>query len=166
MLKTDYENLHIYDKVFVSKVFTDTPIDDKVLHLENVTYGGTGFYYDLAPKLPDEIEHIFPDYHLYDKLVQQEVKMGTNPSDLKYYTDYSIGFLTRGCFRQCQFCVNRNYKKVFIHSPLSEFHDSLRPKICLLDDNFLGHSCWKELLLELQSTNKPFQFKQGLDERL
>ena len=58
-LKTDYDNLESFDKVFISKVFTDTPIDDKILHLENVQYGGTGFFYDLAPKLPDEIEHIF-----------------------------------------------------------------------------------------------------------
>lgn len=165
-LKTDYDNLESFDKVFISKVFTDTPIDDKILHLENVQYGGTGFFYDLAPKLLDEIEHIFPDYHLYDDWVNKQIENGIKPIKLKYYTDYSIGFMTRGCFRQCQFCVNRNYKKVSVHSPLIEFYDPTRPKICLLDDNFLGFSCWKELLLELQSTNKPFQFNQGLDERL
>lgn len=165
-LKTDYENLDTYDKVFISKVFTDTPVADGILGNENVAYGGTGFFYDKSPKLPDEIEHIFPDYHLYDEWVKAKIKSGTKLSDLKYYTDYSIGFLSRGCFRQCQFCVNRNYTQVSKHSPISEFHDEARPKICLLDDNFLGLSCWKELLLELQSTNKPFQFKQGLDERI
>ena len=165
-LKTDYNNLESFDKVFISKVFTDTPIDEKVLSLTNVQYGGTGFYYDKAPKLPDEIEHIFPDYHLYDSWVYDQIQNGVKPIELKYYTDYSIGFLIRGCFRQCQFCVNRNYKQVFVHSPLEEFHDPARPKICLLDDNFLGSSCWKEKLLELQSTGKPFQFNQGLDERL
>ena len=40
------------------------------------------------------------------------------------------------------------------------------PKICLLDDNFFGYAGWKESLDELQATGKPFQFKQGLDERL
>jgi hypothetical protein len=39
-------------------------------------------------------------------------------------------------------------------------------KICLLDDNFLGFSNWKELLQELIDLGKPFKFKQGLDERL
>ena len=165
-LKTDYNNLESFDKVFISKVFTDTPIDDNVLRLDNVQYGGTGFFYDKAPKLPDKIEHIFPDYHLYDDWVSKQIRCGIKPAELKYYTDYSIGFITRGCFRQCQFCVNRNYKQIFIHSPLKEFHDPARPKICLLDDNFLGSSCWKEKLLELQSTGKPFQFNQGLDERL
>lgn len=36
----------------------------------------------------------------------------------------------------------------------------------MLDDNFLGCPNWKDLLQELQSTNRPFQFKQGLDERI
>lgn len=150
----------------MSKVFTDTSIDDEILHLENVQYGGTGFFYDIAPKLPYEIEHIFPDYHLYDDWVSKQIESGTKQSELKFYTDYSIGFLTRGCFRQCQFCVNKNYKQVLIHSPLSEFYDPTRPKICMLDDNFLGSPHWKEMLLELQSIKKPFQFNQGLDERL
>ncbi len=50
-LKTDYLSLEEYDKVFVSKVFTDTPIEEHILTLPNVTYGGTGFYYDKAPPL-------------------------------------------------------------------------------------------------------------------
>ena len=165
-LKTDYDGLENYDKVYVSKVFTDTPIDKSVLSLPNVEHGGTGFYYDKAPKLPEEIEHICPDYHLYDNWVQRQLNNGIKASELKYYTDYSIGFLTRGCFRQCQFCVNRNYKKVCQHSPIAEFYDESRPKICLLDDNFFGYAHWKESLEELRRIAKPFQFKQGLDERL
>ena len=165
-LKTDYDNLEAYDKVFISKVFTDTPIDESILKLPNVEYGGTGFYYDKSPKLPYEIEHHMPDYHLYDEWVEWQVIRGGKPLDFKYYTDYSIGFVTRGCFRQCEFCVNKNYKKVEVHSPLSEFVDPTRKKICLLDDNFFGCAKWRDILSELQATGKPFQFKQGLDERL
>lgn len=165
-LKIDYDNLLAYDKVFISKVFTDTPIDEDILELPNVEYGGTGFYYDKAPKLQDEIEHHMPDYHLYDEWVNQEIFKGGKKVDYKYYTDYSIGFVTRGCFRKCAFCVNKNYNNVEVNSPLDEFVDPTRPKICLLDDNFLGYSGWKPLLEELQFTKKPFQFKQGLDERI
>ena len=165
-LKLDYEDLQLYDKVFISKVFTDTPIDESVLNLPNVEYGGTGFFYDKAPKLPYEVEHHMPDYHLYDEWVQQRLDEGGNRNDFKYYLDYSIGFVTRGCFRQCQFCVNKNYKKVEVHSPLDEFVDYSRKKICLLDDNFFGCPSWKDILSQLQATGKPFQFKQGLDERL
>lgn len=155
-----------YDKIYISKVFTDTEIDIDFLQLSIVEYGGTGFFYDKAPKLPYEVEHHMPDYHLYDEWVQQRLDEGGNRNDFKYYLDYSIGFVTRGCFRQCQFCVNKNYKKVEVHSPLDEFVDYSRKKICLLDDNFFGCHGWKDILSQLQATGKPFQFKQGLDERL
>lgn len=56
--------------------------------------------------------------------------------------------------------------KVVEHSPLKEFVDPTRKKICLLDDNFFGFAGRKDLLLELQATGKPFVFKQGLDVRL
>jgi len=165
-LKTDYGDLTKFDKVFISKVFTDTQIDKNILSLPNIEYGGTGFFYDKAPKLPDDVEHCMPDYHLYDEWVQERFNNGGNRNDFKYYLDYSIGFMTRGCFRQCEFCVNRNYKKVSVHSPLDEFVDHTRKKICLLDDNFLGCPSWRDMLSELQYMGKLFQFKQGLDERL
>lgn len=161
-----YDGLDIFDRVYISKVFTDTPIPESVLELNHVYYGGTGFYYDKAPCLPDAIEHQMPDYHLYDAWVQGQLERGGKHNEYAYYTDYSIGFLTRGCFRKCAFCVNKNYSSVSIHSPLLEFFDESRPKVCLLDDNFFGSSSWKELLLELQQLEKPFKFKQGLDERL
>lgn len=166
ILKTDFTDLAEFDRVFVSKVFTDTPVPENVLSLPNVQYGGTGFFYDKAAPLPDVVEHHMPDYHLYDQWVTQQIAVGANVRDFVYYTDYSIGFLTRGCFRKCSFCVNQNYDRVYAHSPLAEFLDPTRPKICLLDDNFLGHPRWHDLLTELQQTGKPFQFKQGLDERL
>lgn len=165
-LKMDYEDLAEYDKVFISKVFTDTPINEEILKLPNVEYGGTGFFYDKAPKLPDEVEHHMPDYHLYDNWVEQQIASGKKRNDFKEYLDYSIGFITRGCFRKCPFCVNQKYDRVFEHSPLKEFYDPTRKKICLLDDNFLGCPNWKALLQQLKDTGKPFKFKQGLDERI
>jgi len=161
-----YDNLGFYDQVFISKVFTDTKVPDAVLKLTNVSFGGTGFYYDKAPKLPDEVEHHMPDYHLYDDWVKEQITNGRKPAEFSYYTDYSIGFLTRGCFRHCAFCVNRNSNGAKSHSPLDEFVDPERPYICLLDDNFFGCPDWKKLLTELKKTGRPFQFKQGLDERL
>lgn len=165
-LLTSYEELGGYDHLYLSKVFTDTPVPEQVLSLENLSFGGTGFFYDKAPPLPDEIEHHFPDYHLYDAWVTQQIIRGGKEADFVFYNNYSIGFLTRGCFRQCSFCVNKNYSRVARHSPLREFLDPHRPKICLLDDNFFGSSDWAEMLEELQETGKPFIFKQGLDERL
>ena len=165
-LKTDYDGLGAFDKVYIAKVFTDTEIPSCVLQFPNVKYGGTGFFYDKAKLLPHAIEHHMPDYRLYEKWVNTQIAAGKRRQEFTYYLDCSIGFLTRGCFRGCVFCVNRNYKRVCRHSPLVEFLDPARKKICLLDDNFLGHPGWEEMLLELRATGKPFQFKQGLDERL
>lgn len=179
-LLLDYDHFEEYDRVYVSKVFTDTPVPDKVVPSDKVFIGGTGFYFDKAPNLPDEIEHHMPDYRLYDEWIKNEVeraraeyaKNGKPFNEKSYmvqfkeYTEYCIGFITRGCFRKCKFCVNQKFDHVFRHSPLSEFYYDDCKKICLLDDNFLGCPQWKELLQELISIKKPFKFKQGLDERL
>lgn len=186
VLKTDYDGLEAFDKVYISKVFTDTVVpgeqEDKTnknsenisewyannefLKQPNIEYGGTGFFYDKAPALPDEIEHIMPDYHLYDDWVNQNIADGIKRSEFTYYLDYSIGYLTRKCFRGCYYCVNRNYKSVIAASPLDEFMDKDRPKLCFLDDNFFGCPRWREFIEPVVKSGKRFQFKQGLDERL
>lgn len=165
-LKLDYSVLQAYDKVFISKVFTDTPVPEEVLSMPNVEYGGTGFFYDKAPPLPPEIEHHYPDYSLYDEWVTAQLIGGAKPSSLAYYTDYSIGFMTRGCIRGCSFCVNKGYKKCVRHSPVSEFLNPARKYICLLDDNVFACPEWESIFEELNKTGRRFQFKQGLDERL
>lgn len=165
-LKMNYEDLNQYDKVYLAKVFLDTPVPPEVLEMKNVTYGGTGFFYDKAPKLSAAVEHHMPDYHLYDGFVNQQIAAGKRTKEFDEYLNSSIGYLTRGCFRHCPFCVNKNYNRVEAHSPLFEFLDGRRKVISLLDDNFFGYAGWKDLLLELRATGKPFKFKQGLDERL
>lgn len=183
-LKLDYDDLDQFDNVYISKVFTDTDVPGWILetHDKRIHVGGTGFYFDKAPNLPKEIEHGMPDYSLYDAWINEEVEKARKTAEaeskgeefnekkarrqFREYTDYSIGFLTRGCFRKCGFCVNKKYDHVFLHSPLSEFYDENRKKICLLDDNFLGCPRWRELFEELIATGRPFKFKQGIDERL
>lgn len=165
-LLLSYDEIENYDKVFISKVFTDTPIPDGITELSWVEYGGTGFFYDEAPPLPDEIEHHMPDYHLYDDFVSNLLENGAKPAELQYYTDHSIGFTTRGCIRGCSFCVNKNYRSCALHSPVQEFLDPGRKYICLLDDNILSCRDWKTIFNQLNATGKKFQFKQGMDERL
>lgn len=162
-----YDDIDKYDQVYVSKVFTDTKVPEWLKDTDKIHLGGTGFYFDKAPNLPNEIEHHMPDYHLYDNFIEKQMKQNKYPkSEFKEYLDYSVGFTTRGCFRKCGFCVNQKYNNVFIHSPLEEFYDPARKKICLLDDNIFGCPKWREIFQELIATGKPFKFKQGLDERL
>lgn len=121
VLQQSYDGLAEFDRVYLAKVFTDTAVPPEVLRLPNVVYGGTGFFYDRAVPLPSAIEHHRPDYHLYDGWVQAQLAAGKRRQEFRYYLDYSIGYLTRGCFRHCAFCVNQHYDRVMVHSPLSEF---------------------------------------------
>jgi len=136
-----------YDKVFISIIFTLNKNLVKVKNCKEVYYGGVGYNYRI--NLPDEIEHIFPDYQLYKN------------------NEYSMGYLTRGCIRNCKFCfIPKKEGKLKLHSPLKEFYNSKLPKIMLLDNNFLAISQCIEIFKDLKITRKKITFKQGLDFRL
>lgn len=117
-----------------------------------------------------------PDYDLYQEYVMSKIREGRKESYYNDYLHYSIGFLTRGCFRHCPFCVNKLENNVFPYSNLDSFLDNekddngklVRPYIYLWDDNFLAASpdIWRPLLQQLIDSKRPFQFRQGLDERI
>lgn len=161
-----YDTIEQFDKIFISKVFSFTRVPEGVIEKENVEYGGTGFFEDGGPCLPEEIEKHMPDYNLYTEFIENEIQKGKSRNRYSDYLDYSIGFATRGCFRKCDFCVNKKFDAAFRHSKISEFLDEKRPKIYLWDDNILSFPKWNEVLDELEATGKYFQFRQGLDLRL
>jgi len=165
-LLESYDTIDFYDEIYISKVFTFTHTPEWVLNSPKVKIGGTGFFPEGDEFLQTEIEHHMPDYTLYDGYIHARILGSGNRQRYSDYLDFSIGFATRGCFRKCEFCVNRKYDFVFKHSPINEFLDIERPYIYLWDDNFLGYKGWEEILDELEATKKPFQFRQGLDVRL
>lgn len=182
------QEINDLDYIYVSKVFTFTKEPEFLnsINSEKIFRGGTGYYaeeddFDLFNQLRNEdmirlendpllpgfsMAHQMPDYSLYNKFIEAEIAQGKDVKRFKDYQYYSIGFLTRGCIRKCPFCVNKNINYVYDYSRLSDFVDPNRPMIYLWDDNFFASKNWKELLLELQHTGKPFQFRQGLDIRL
>lgn len=162
----NYEGIKNYAAIYISKVFDFSKIDEKILEFDNVYFGGTGFFFDGGMDLPWYIEHHMPDYHIYDKFIEHDTKHENKDVYWKDYTDYSIGFATRGCFRKCAFCVNQKYDRVKFHSHISEWIDQSRKGIYLWDDNIFAYGKWKEVFEELKATGKPFQFRQGLDIRL
>ena len=123
-----------------------------------------------------DLAHQMPFYHLYDEFVERKVSEGFNREKYKDYQQYSIGFLTRGCVRHCPFCINKLEDKVLPYSNLDDFLDNerneagrlVRPYIYLWDDNFLAAdpAVWRTRLQLLIETGRPFQFRQGLDERM
>ena len=166
LIESYEEDLRSFDKLFMSKVFSFTNVPQWVLDLSNIEIGGTGFFFEKAPDLPPEIEHHKPDYNLYLDYINKKIEAGNARSKYADYLDYSIGFTTRGCFRKCDFCVNKKYDRAFRHSPVTEFYDESKPYIYLWDDNILAYPKWNEVLDELEATGKPFQFRQGIDLRL
>lgn len=145
------DNAEKYDHIFIVRVFDFTKIPLGILELPNVSYGGTGFkacflsyplegnpvpaekveQHGIILTLPDEIEHTMPDYHLYDKFVAHEIARGIKPIKYSDYMDFSIGFTTRGCFRNCAFCVNECSQGVKFHAHVKEFFDPTRKMIYL-----------------------------------
>lgn len=144
-----YEPMFDYtdtDILYHSQIFTFTPKYQYYPLNAKIIRGGTGI--DIKSKLPQEIEEIEElDYSLYPEC------------------DYSIQFLSRGCFRNCEFCVVRQ-KEGLIHQvkPLK-----LNPKgkyIRLLDNNFFGCKEWRENIEILKLYNQPIDFNQGIDLRI
>ena len=166
LIYDSYESVRNYAKVYISRVFTFTYVPDWVLKLDNVSYGGTGFFADGGENLPDAVEHHMPYYDIYKPFIDEQIANGKSRTYYQDYLDYSIGFTTRGCFRKCSFCVNKKYDHVFRHSPVKEFLDPQRPYIYLWDDNILAYPYWEEVLDDIEATGKPFQFRQGIDIRL
>ena len=165
-LMLSWADIHRYDKVYISKVFTDTFCPEHILERDNVEYGGTGFFYDKAPPLPAEVEHTMPDYDLYREWATEKIALGEKKDKYRYYLNTSIGFTTRGCFRKCEFCVNQNSGGVVRHSPVEEFFDPKNSSICMLDDNVLGSKYVYDIWESLARTGRTFEYKQGMDFRL
>lgn len=190
----DLHDLSDYDIIIISKVFTFTGIPDCIANylgdrtqwarlnkcivelldtyrLEKpagleFAIGGTGFFDDGGRNLHYDIEHIMPDYSLYAGYVSEMTERGIDESYFSDYSDYSIGFMTRGCFRKCPFCVNKKYDRSEFHAHLGEFLNPDRPRIYLWDDNVLACTEWRTVFDELDAADRPFQFRQGLDLRL
>ena len=140
------------DKVYMSKVFTFTPDYPYCINANEVIKGGTGYSYpDGGEELPEEIEHIYPDYQLYKDT----------------FPDTAYGFLTRGCPRGCDFCIvgkkeGRCARKV---ADLSEFWNGQK-NIVLLDANMFACKEWKDLSVQLIESGAWVDFSQGCDIRL
>jgi len=141
-----------YDKVYVSCIFPEKRW--KALAIAkmysmlgaDVEVGGSGV--DLTKRLPENVEHVMPDYELY----------GLN---------YSVGFLTRGCIRNCPWCiVPKKEGGIRTHAPLKEFLHRKHDKVMLLDNNLLAHPKHREFLIELIGRRVEVCFTQGLDIRL
>lgn len=140
-----YSGIEHYDRVYMSKVFTFTPDERRVIQADEVIRGGTG--YDITSKLPKEINKITcPDYSLYPM------------------HKFSLQFFSRGCIRNCPFClVKRKEGKITPSFPMD-----LNPNgkhIEVLDNNFFANPQWRDAVVFLNTTKQPVNL-HGVDIRI
>lgn len=146
-----WNGFRFYDIVYQSKVFDNnySPDIPEPYNCDKLIKGGTG--YNLTDKLPKEIERCCPGYSLYPKLTK----------------NVAYGFLTRGCPRNCKFCIvsKKEGKKSIQVGELSDFYQGQR-EIKLLDPNLLACKTHENLLQDLSKSGAWVDFTQGLDIRL
>lgn len=134
-----------YQIVFASKIFSKKNRNEMYLP-GNCIKGGSGFSFKV--KLSEGTEHLMPDYSLYN-------------------LDYSLGFTTRGCIRDCDFCIVRQ-KEGYIreHAEVEEFLNPKSDIVVLLDNNFLALPSHIKKLEKYVDKGWKMDFNQGLDIRL
>jgi hypothetical protein len=136
--------LEQYDKVYQSKVFTFTSDVSTFVHADEIIKGGTGYkmYNDL---FCDDTE---PDYTLYPQF------------------QHAYGFLTRGCTRNCAWCIVP--KKEGGIRPYRDIETVLqsRKTAILMDNNVLASNHGLQQLEKIVDLGCKVDFNQGLDSRL
>ena len=140
------------DKVYMSKVFTFSTDYPHPVNAKEIIKGGTGYHYpDGGEMLPEEVEHIYPDYSIYPQFTKRT----------------AYGFLTRGCPRGCDFCIvaEKEGKCSVKVADLSEFWRGQK-NIVLLDPNMFACPDWKDLSQQLIDSKAWVDFSQGCDIRI
>ena len=136
-----------YDVVYKSKVFTWTPDDPFCYDADEIQCGGTG-YGDYRKVLPEDVEHMMPDYGLYG-------------------TDYAMGFTTRGCIpSHSPFClVHDKEGMIHAHADIKEFLGDYK-KVVLLDNNIVASRHGIRQLEYCRDNGIAVDCNQGMDARI
>lgn len=136
-----------HDKLIGACVFTKNAHIVERLRIVGADIAGCGT--DDKRTLPDEIEHIYPDYSLYG------------------IENTAYGFLSRGCPRGCPFCIvaGKEGKQSHKVADLSEWWNGQKD-IKLCDPNLLACPEHDELLEQLADSKARVDVNQGFDARL
>lgn len=137
------------DLVYISTMFTWRRPKVEALASQfcgsDVRIGGSGW--DLALRLPPEVDDFANDYSLYG-------------------IDYGMGYSSRGCIRKCAFCpVPRMEGAIHEADPIEHLLNPASSKVMLLDNNFFA-SDWKPKLATIRDRGLLVDWPQGNDIRL
>ncbi len=127
-----------FDKLYCSSLFTYT---DKSQIPPMAVCGGTGF--DLTTTLPFDCDY---DYSIYPEC------------------DYSIVWFSRGCIRDCPFCVVQQ-KEGKIHPTKPKRLNPSGEYIRVQDNNFFASSGWPLAMADIVISGQPVVM-EGVDVRI
>lgn len=147
-----YTPFTYYDIVYLSKVFTFSPdYTQCISNADKVIRGGTGYkLYD--KNLPPEIDLLQPDYSIYRNIVDEKS---------------AYGFLTRGCIRNCKWCiVPIKEGKLRPYMDIEEVAIEGRTKITLMDNNILASDYGLSQIEKIIKLGLKVDFNQDMDCRL
>lgn len=154
-----------YDKVYMSKVFSDaySPDTPEPINTDEVIKGGTGYCISLDEngkerfdesknrKLPEYMEKMFPDYSIYPEF------------------DYAVSMTSRGCPRGCQFChvaAKEGRCSVKVANVCDFWRaEGGQKEIKVLDPNITACREKRDLMAQYRETGVWIDFTQGLDIR-
>ena len=128
-----------YDKLYCSSLFTYT---DKGQIPGRTVCGGTGF--DLTTTLLFDCDY---DYSIYPDC------------------DYSIAWFSRGCIRDCSFCVVQQ-KEGGIKAVAPKKMNAKGKYIVVQDNNFFASPKWHLAMADLILSDLPISFNGGIDVRI
>ena len=158
-----WSDLFHYDLVYMSKVFSDTYTKDvpEPMNADKVIKGGTGYCITLGEdgkehfdqsknwSLPEEIEHMFPDYSIYPQY------------------KFAVSMTSRGCPRGCAFChvAAKEGRCAVKVADVKDFWNGQK-EIKVLDPNITACREKRDLMKQYRDTGAWIDFTQGIDIRL
>lgn len=141
-------NVNNPDVIYVSSIFKrnkSQALGLKTFYNAQFNIGGSGIN---NYKLPALIEGMKPDYDLY-------------PST------YSQGYTTRGCIRNCPWCIVRDKEgKQRRHQHIKNFHEDCFDTVMVMDNNWLADKDWFFENTDFILENDLKVIEHGMDIRL